>query len=292
MANLSLELCRHTVDDILICPVCGAGMHTSDDGRSLLCRGARTHCFDGGGGGYVPLSPRHHGGGDGKDAVRCRTSFLDKGYYAQAREAIVSTVRDYLQPDADVLDAGCGEGYYSNHIAEAGYRVLGCDLSKFAVDTAAKRARMMRGAAPSRTVYAVASVFELPACDESVDAVVNIFAPCAPLEYARVLKPDGYLIVVGAGEDHLFGLKKCLYNDPYLNDERRDLPDETSGLTLIETRNVHFEITVSGQEDLGALFSMTPYYWRTSRSGLERLAAITTLTTPVSFDIHVYKKAT
>ena len=292
MASLSVELCRHTVDEMLICPVCGAGMRLSDDGRSLLCRGARTHCFDGGGGGYVPLAPRHSGGGDSKEAVRHRTSFLDKGYYDPARAAVTDTVRAYVPTDADVLDAGCGEGYYSNDIAGAGYRVLGCDLSKFAVDTAAKRARMLRGDAASRTVYAVASVFELPVRDASVDAVVNIFAPCAPAEYARVLRSGGYLIVVGAGEDHLFGLKKCLYDDPYLNDERRDLPDGANGLTLVDRRNARFDITVSGQDDLQALFSMTPYYWRTSREGLDRLASVTTLDTPVSFDIYVYRKAT
>ena len=35
---------------------------------------------------------------------------------------------------------------------------------------------------------------------------------------------------------------------------------------------------------------MTPYYWKTPKAGCERLAQLQTLTTRISFDIHVYEK--
>ena len=89
---------------------------------------------------------------------------------------------------------------------------------------------------------------------------------------------------------HLFGLKKLIYDDPYLNDPRRDLPGEGDGLILTETRNVTFTIRVTDPDHTEALFSMTPYYWRTSRDGHSRLAAAEVLETEVSFDLHVYKK--
>ena len=41
------------------------------------------------------------------------------------------------------------------------------------------------------------------------------------------------------------------------------------------------------QEDIHALFQMTPYYWKTPRAGAERLAALTALDVTISFDIHV-----
>jgi 23S rRNA (guanine745-N1)-methyltransferase len=176
----------------------------------------------------VNLAPNHSGGGDSKEAVRARSSFLRSGYYTPAAEAIAALARELTPEDGLVLDAGCGEGYYSNRVAEEGFSVLGVDLSKFAVDTAAKsarRERMNRGQASS-TLYAVGSVFELPVADGSFDTVINIFAPCAPAEYARVLKSGGHLIVAGAGERHLFGLKELIYDDPYLNEPRRDLPAE------------------------------------------------------------------
>ena len=300
MLDLNTELNPRLVDT-LRCPVCGAPMGVDPNGRSLACGGTvsdrnpkgKTHLFDGGAGGYVNLAPNHGGGGDSKEAVRARTSFLRSGYYAPAAEAIAALVSEFTPQNGLVLDAGCGEGYYSNCVAEEGFPVLGVDLSKFAADTAAKTARRerMNREQESSTLYAVGSVFELPVADGSFDTVVNIFAPCAPAEYARVLKSGGHLIVAGAGECHLFGLKELIYDDPYLNDPRRDLPTEGDGLTLVATRNVTFSITVEDPAHIEALFSMTPYYWRTSREGHSRLAAAETLVTEVSFDLHIYEKA-
>ena len=284
----------------LACPVCGAALSVTAEGKSLACEGVlsdrtpkgKPHLFDGGAGGYVHLAPGHSGGGDSKEAVRARSAFLRSGYYSPAAEAIAALVKEITPADGLVLDAGCGEGYYAGCVVEAGYPVMGVDLSKFAVDAAAKTARracMNRGQA-SATLYAVGSVFELPVADGSFDTVINIFAPCAPAEYARVLKSGGHLIVAGAGERHLFGLKELIYDDPYLNDPRRDLPTEGNSLRYVETRNVTFSITVESSEHMEALFSMTPYYWRTSRDGHARLAAAETLETEVSFDLHIYEK--
>lgn len=299
MPDLNLELHPCLLQTVR-CPVCGYSLSVSADGRSLGCfpldglskSTHKIHLFDGGAGGYVPLAPRHSGGGDSKDAVRARTAFLHHGYYALAADALTALVKEYTSADGCVLDAGCGEGYYSNRIAQAGYPTLGVDLSKFAVDAAAKAARAHRLASgqASRTLYAVGSVFELPVQDGAFDTLTNVFAPCAPAEYARVLKSGGHLIVAGAGERHLFGLKQLVYDDPYLNEPRRDLPGESDGLRLVDTRNATFSIVVEGQEHIQALFSMTPYYWRTSPDGHERIKAAERLETEVSFDFHIYEK--
>ncbi len=46
-----------------------------------------------------------------------------------------------------LLDAGCGEGYYSIGLAASGFAVMGFDLSKYAVDAAARaRAERLRKA--------------------------------------------------------------------------------------------------------------------------------------------------
>jgi 23S rRNA (guanine745-N1)-methyltransferase len=299
MLDLKQELDPRLLD-ALRCPVCGMPMDIDANGRSLACHGRafdcgakrKCHLFDGGAGGYVNLAPNHSGGGDSKEAVRARSSFLRSGYYTPAAEAIAALARELTPENGLVLDAGCGEGYYSNRVAEEGFSVLGVDLSKFAVDTAAKTARRerMNREEASATLYAVGSVFELPVADGSFDTVINIFAPCAPAEYTRVLKSGGRLIVAGAGERHLFGLKELIYDDPYLNDPRRDLPTEGDGLRLLEVRNVTFTVTVEDSDHREALFSMTPYYWRTSREGHSRLAAAETLVTEVSFDLHIYEK--
>lgn len=45
-----------------------------------------------------------------------------------------------LRPKALVLDAGCGEGYWGRNLAKHGYRTVGVDLSKEAIDRAERKA--------------------------------------------------------------------------------------------------------------------------------------------------------
>ena len=107
------------------------------------------------------------------------------------------------------------------------------------------------------------------------------------LESTRALKDGGYLVVVGAGREHLMGLKTVIYDNPYENEGRADLP---KNLTHIKTISSKYDTTVMGNANILALFSMTPYYWRTSQAGHERLALTDSLNTPVAFDFFVYKK--
>lgn len=264
------------------CPVCFASMTLSESGKSALCKGARHHCFDFSKEGY--LSFPGNSGGDSKAAVDARRSFLEKGYYAPAAYAVADAVSKYLPQDATLVDAGCGEGYYTSLLSERVGCAVGFDLSKFACAAAAKSAkREERG----NLLYSTASVFALPVKDSSVDAVVNIFAPCSEDEYKRVLHDGGYLFVVGAGREHLMGLKRAVYDDVYENGERADLPQSMEHIEKVVARH---EICVEGKDDIEALFSMTPYYWRTSESDREKLKNIDTLRTEVEFEINIYRK--
>jgi 23S rRNA (guanine745-N1)-methyltransferase len=58
----------------------------------------------------------------------------------------------------------------------------------------------------------------------------------------------------------------------------------------MDTRTVTFRITVEEPTHIAALFSMPPYYWRTSRDGRERLESAAKLETEVSFDFHIDRK--
>lgn len=272
----------------LRCPVCGAALaqDASSGAGQLYCAGARRHCFDFSRSGHVHLAPRHAGGGDARAAVRARTAFLTAGYYDCAAEALSQAVTRYA-PTGIVVDAGCGEGYYTNRICRDGgdkLSVCGFDLSRDAVEAGAKAAK--REALD--TFFAVASVFELPLQDGSVDVVTSVFAPCAEEEFLRVLKPGGVLILLGAGERHLLGLKRAIYDDIYENAGRADLPQT---MRLVEEYTVEREIVVQGEEQIGHLFSMTPYYWRTSREDAEKLRGLQSLATTVAFDFKIYQKA-
>ena len=257
-------------------------MTVTDDGKSAVCLGGRRHCFDFSADGYLSLPGQS--GGDSKAAVAARTGFLSKDYYLRAAEAVCAAVEKYAPVSPVIIDAGCGEGYYTSKLAELSDMTVGFDLSKFACSAASKSAKR---AGIGNILYSTASVFSLPVKSESADVVVNIFAPCAEDEYSRILKDGGYLFVVGAGKDHLMGLKRALYDDVYENGERADLPQKMS---LVDKISASYTVKVEGQSDIAALFSMTPYYWRTSESDKDKLSGLDVLLTEVEFEINIYKK--
>lgn len=272
--------------DSFVCPHCGAPIGINENGKSLVCRGStKKHCFDLASSGYVNLAPpSQSGSGDSKEAIRSRTRFLESGGYSPIRDAVVDKVKKYCGGGL-VIDAGCGEGYYTNAVAQA-YNgdVMGFDLSKFGVENAAKTARRK---SIKNAFFAVSSVFTMPIADESADAVVNIFAPCVEEEYTRVLKKGGVLITVGAGEDHLLGLKHAIYDTTYKNSEREDMPE---GLCLVEEIRVAFELFIEQKELILDLFSMTPYYYRTSESDMKKLAELENLKTEIDVKIKIFRK--
>ncbi len=226
--------------------------------------------------------------GDSIEAVRARTSFLEKGYYQPLADELKKMLSQFQI--SLMVDAGCGEGYYSNQLSNSERCLIGFDLSKSAIDHAAKEAKkrsIVENNAKSTAFFAVSSIFEMPLVDECADAVINLFAPCCESEFNRILKPGGALIVVGAGRSHLMGLKKILYDTPYQNEQRSDLPVK---MRLLFKKNLQFDICVKGQDDTEALFSMTPYYYRTSKKDHLRISLLDVLHTEVSFDIFCYGK--
>ena len=267
-------------NDILRCPVCGEAVEVQ--GKSLFCKGARRHCFDFAKEGYVNLAPSAaSGGGDDAGLIRSRTAFLSAGHYAPLADHICDILTAQV-PDGVVVDAGCGEGYYSCQMAAKGLHVLGVDLSKNGIKHAAK---MPEGRA-SEALFAVAGLFTLPVADASVDAVVSLFAPVAEEEFLRVLKPGGILLLAGAGPDHLLDLKRVLYDTPYQNQPRADAPASMEQLAA-ERLTLSMELD---RDALGALFAMTPYFYRTSKEGRARLEACERLSVGAEVDILLYRK--
>lgn len=260
----------------LICPVCkktGTETPLTRENNSLFC--IHRHCFDIAKSGAVSFTQPS---GDDKYMVAARTEFLGSGAYIDFAKKIASN----LTETKTIVDAGCGEGYYSNIFAEqTGSLVFGFDLSKAAVNHAAKTAK----AKQTNAFFAVAGIFDLPIASGSVDAVTSIFAPISN-EFERILKPGGLLIVGAAGKRHLYELKKSVYDSVYENVGRHDLPNR---LKLISEQNINYKFVCEG-ENIRRLFSMTPYCYKTSKSDREKLDRLERLEITADFDIFIYKK--
>ena len=270
---------------LYLCPLCGQPLTEAD--RGLRC--GKGHCFDRAKEGYVHLLPANQKNskapGDDKGMVAARRAFLDKGFYAPLRDALCDLANRLTGDTPVILDAGCGEGYYTAGVREtlmgAGKMPLmaGIDISKFSVQKAAKRYGGIE--------FAVGSVYHLPVADGSTDLLLNVFSPLAIEEFHRVLKPGGYFFYVVPAAMHLWEMKEVLYDAPYPNEEKETPYEGFRYETIVP---VDFTIHLPSQEDIQALFGMTPYAWKTPRAGKDRLAALSELDCRISFRIHVFQK--
>ena len=265
-----------------ICPICGAPLKGE---KTLKCE--NNHCFDRAKSGYVNLLSGKGGNhGDPKEMILSRKNFLDKGYYQPLAQKISELCFKYTPDDSVLLDAGCGECYYTEKIYSEFMQngkncfFAGIDVSKDAVNYGAKRFKSCE--------LAAASVYAMPIAEGSCDTVINIFSPLAREEYLRVLKNNGVLIMAIGGRDHLWSLKKAVYDIPYKN-EPADYALE--GFELLEKTEVKYDIELGSNEDIMNLFSMTPYYHKTSQSDIAKLKSLDILNTEVEFEVLCYKKA-
>jgi len=210
---------------LLRCPVCKGSFRI--DAGTLRC--SQGHVFDVARQGYVHLasgSAPHNA--DTAAMVAARERFLDGGHYdaiidavtravdeaAGRREQATSTdsrmVAGPASPDGGtsagrgagcVVDVGAGTGHYLAAVLchRAGWDGVAIDSSKPALRRAAR-------AHPRIGAVAADAWGELPLHDKVASAVLSVFAPRGPGEMARVLRPEGALIVVTPTVEHLHQL--------------------------------------------------------------------------------------
>ena len=270
---------------LFCCPICGGALERGDTAYRCI----NGHSYDIAREGHTHLLPANRKNslmpGDDKGMAKARRDFLSLGYYAPMRDELCKLSTELTEASPAVLDTGCGEGYYTSGIyralREAGKKpvMAGIDISKFTLRLAAKRERSIE--------FAVASSYHLPVADDSIDLLINCFSPLAIEEFRRVLHPGGHFLYVVPAEFHLWELKQVLYDTPYPN-EAKETPYE--GFSYVTIRRVEGVMPLRSREEIHALFQMTPYYWKTPKSGVEKLCKLERLDCRFAFDIHVFRK--
>jgi 23S rRNA (guanine745-N1)-methyltransferase len=167
-----------------------------------------------------------------------------------------------------VLDAGTGTGHYLRALLDRfpGAAAAGLDISKFALRRAA---RMNPGA-----VNLVSDVWQpLPVADDAVDVVTVVFAPRNAAEFARVLRPDGRLVVVTPRPGHLAQVARqagMLGIEPAK--EERLAASLEGHFTPLTARDLDLELSLR-PADVANLALMGPAGHHLDREALASLAA-------------------
>jgi ubiquinone/menaquinone biosynthesis C-methylase UbiE len=135
-----------------------------------------------------------------------------------------------------VLDAGCGEGYFSRLLARNGAIVTGVDFSAKLIEAA--REQRLTDTLP--VSFDISGVDELPYRDNTFDLVVcnhlinDLYDPSKPIsEFARVLRTGGRIVILM--------LHPCFYNK---HAERDQVTNGLIASSYFDARSIeqHFEV--------------------------------------------------
>ena len=141
------------------------------------------------------------------------------------------------------------------------------------------------------TLFLVANLKErLPLRDAAFHALLNIFAPRNPVEFARVLAPGGLLLIVIPGPEHLRQLRETLHLLNIEEDKQQHVRAQFSPpFEPVTTRHVTYELHLHKEELLQAVL-MTPNYWHLTEETRRTLADMIELRTTVEFVCLLFRR--
>ena len=236
--------------------------------------------------GYVnllqPQDRRSVEAGDTREAVGSRAALERAG----VGEALVGAVRrvmvEWGLPDAAVVvDLGAGTGYALAAVSSASVvTAVGIDLSVAAVTHAARHW-------PGPTWVVANADRRLPLLDGCADLVLSLHARRNPAEVARVLKPEGRLLVAVPAPDDLVELRAFVQGARVTRDRVGALVAEHEGHF---TRERIFRVADERRLEPGLLRALLGSTYRGARTSVgPRVATLGTLTVTLASDVCVFR---
>jgi 23S rRNA (guanine745-N1)-methyltransferase len=275
--------------DNLACPLDGLDLVRTEN--SLRCTNNHNYDFDRKG--TINLLPvqfkKSKNPGDSKEMVIARERFLNSRCYEPISDKLNELVAGQFENPV-IFDAGCGEGYYTERLAsllsalktDDAFSIAGMDISKDAIHEASKRSRDI--------AWLVGTNAKIPVQDSSVNIIASLFGfPVWP-EFSRISKPEGVVITVDVGADHLIELRRILYPEIREKETNDFVPE---GFEITEQHRLHQVINLPEQASISDLLVMTPHGYRAIKENQE-IALQTkfeTMTLDVVFKIYCAKNS-
>lgn len=265
--------------NLLMCPVCRQALVLKD--KTWRCES--NHSYDVAKQGYVNLHVVQHkhskNPGDTPESVQARRAFLSAGFYAPLQQAIVAKLRELRVEN--LLDIGCGEGYYTDAMQAEVEQCIGVDIAKNAVQVAAKLNKDV--------TWVVGTGAILPVLNQSIDLCSSLFSPIPQQEILRVLKPAGYLLVVTPAVEHLYAMREALFEEVNAHEPNKFVEQLAEHFELLEDWVVDAPMQLQ-QQDLKNLIAMTPYAYKAKQELREALEQKVEFDLSAQFQIYLFQK--
>jgi len=281
MVALGQGTCETAAVVVLVCPVRGCRRPLARGAGRLACR--RGHSFDVARSGYVNLlQPQERQSARPGDSVAIRGArrrFQERGFETPLMDAVAGLLS--LAPTEAVLDVGCGEGHHLAVLA-ARFRCEGhgIDISLAAIDAAARQHPGLHW------IVANADRF-LPYADASFRVVASITARRNAVEFRRVLREDGALLVIVPAPDDLIELRAAVLGEGVMRDRVADVVESLAPLFALARRErlrrrAHFDAEAVRDAMVGSYRGL-----RASQRG--RLASLGDLDVTLSRDALLFR---
>ncbi|WP_092746685.1 putative RNA methyltransferase [Acinetobacter boissieri] len=262
-----------------MCPVCRHQLHLSD--QTWQCE--QKHSFDVAKQGYVNLHVVQHkhskNPGDTVESVTARRAFLAEGHYEPLQQAVTAIIKKYKIDS--VLDIGCGEGYYTSAMQHSTSQCIGVDIAKNAVQRAAKTNRAV--------TWVVGTGAVLPVMDNSIALCSSLFSPLPMGEMCRVLKDEGYCLVVTPAKNHLYAMREALFEQVTLHEPDKILAQFEPYFDLVMQQHLEYTVNLT-QSALKHLIAMTPYAYKAKLDRRCALEQVEHFEVTASFQIYLFQR--
>ena len=265
----------------LACPLDGLALAPGPHG--LACPAGHNHDVSARGhANLLPVAARpSRAPGDDRTMVAARRTVLERGLFAPVAEAVVGAALDAArgldEPPGALVDAGCGEGWYTVRLARAfgcapgdasgkasgrdpaAVPTLGCDISKAAVRAAARRTATPY---PDDPGWAVANNARLPVLAGSAGLITSLFGFETWGAWAALQRPGQVVVTAHAGAAHLVELRRVVYDEVRAREPGSSPAAATAGYEIAAERRARCETGVAEPGLARAVLAMTPHAHR------------------------------
>lgn len=260
------------IEEVFQCPICKDSMELNDEG-SFVC--SNRHCFDLSSKGYINFIPNQKQIKYRKNLFENRQEVFLNGFYDNILMEIQNIIVDYFKfkKFINILDAGCGEGYYSLKLDcedKIKGNIFAIDIVKDAIKIASKE--------HSSVKWIVGDISNIPLKRNSIDVIINILTPSRYDEFTRILSDNGIVIKVIPGNDYLQEIRNSiigqLKNKSYSNE--KVMEHFKDNMKFIKKKKVNYRLPVS-KHQLACFLEMTPMTFGidTSKVNLDNINYIT-----------------